>query len=242
MSSKESKIDKETLKDIVEWDVKNWSNGLKYWEKETRLDLSKCRALEIGARNGGCSLWLALHGCSVVCSDLNGPTEKAKKIHKKYGVSNLIEYASVDVTNIPYEDNTFDIVIFKSVIGGVGRDDHKERQTTAFREINRVLKHSGELFFAENLDASSLHKFIRKTIMGKFRKYRWTTSWRWINLDELEEFLSPFSSVKYATYGFFGAFHLHIYPIGIFLGTIDKFIEQFTPKSWKYIAFGIAIK
>jgi len=182
------------------------------------LEFSKCYALEVGAGNGGLSLWLALNGCHVICSDLNGPTEKAKELHKKYKVSDLIEYASVDATNIPYKENTFDIVAFKSIIGGIGGYGGFEKEMNVFKEIHRVLKPKGELFFAENLDGSLLHKFIRKKIASRFKRYKWTSTWRWVTLKELEEFLSPFSSKKYMTYGFLAHFTYPIQIFGIFLG------------------------
>ena len=41
------------VKDIIGWDIKNWSIALNYWENEIELDYTKCIALEIGAGGEG---------------------------------------------------------------------------------------------------------------------------------------------------------------------------------------------
>src|ERR1043165_4321410 len=87
--------------DIIEWDVSNWSVALDYWRQATSLELSNSQALELGARNGGLSLWLAANGCHVTCSDLHGPTPQARKLHRRYDVSHLITYEPIDAVNIP---------------------------------------------------------------------------------------------------------------------------------------------
>ena len=133
-----------------------------------------------------------------MCSDLRSPTEKAVQTHKEWGVSHLIEYRSIDATDVPFTDE-FDLVLFKSVLGGIGRDGDKRRQEKAIREIHKALKSGGELFFAENLVASPLHRFLRH------RFVQWGPKWRYVSMAELIEFLSPFPEAHYRTVGFSGA-------------------------------------
>jgi len=113
--------------------------------------------LDLGARNGGTSLFFALKGLNCVCSDLKGPTEQAKILHKKYNVCELIRYECVDCASIDYPDNTFDIVAFKSVMGSVGANKNFDNINKAFDEIYRVLKSDGILLFCENLRGGFLH-------------------------------------------------------------------------------------
>jgi hypothetical protein len=47
------------LKDIIQWDVLSWKKAIDYWEKNINWD-EVTNVLEIGARDGGLSLWLAL--------------------------------------------------------------------------------------------------------------------------------------------------------------------------------------
>src|SRR5262245_19507116 len=99
--------------DILEWDVENWSEALEFWRRYSSQTLAGCKALEIGSRNGGLSLWLALCGARVVCSDLDGPTDVARHKHQQYGVADAVTYEAVNALDIPYRE-TFDIVVFKS--------------------------------------------------------------------------------------------------------------------------------
>jgi ubiquinone/menaquinone biosynthesis C-methylase UbiE len=224
------------IKDVIEWDVRNWSKSLNYWLEETSLELMDRKALEIGSRNGGLSLWLAKQGCKVTCSDVNGPSEKAKEIHQKHGIDHLVEYKGIDATNIPYENEAFDIVVFKSVLGGIGSNNNKDAQYKAINEIYRVLKPGGELFFAENLVASPLHTFLRKNFTS------WGENWRYLSISEIEEFLNPFSDKKYLSTGFLAALGRSEKQRDI-LGLIDHlFVNKITPRNWKYIVVGLAKK
>src|SRR5688572_4503524 len=104
---------KESKKDIVDWDIVNWLKAIKYWENNFPIGNKKHRCLELGANQGGLSLWLASHKNSVLCSDIKSPKKYASVIHKKYDFAASIKYAAIDATNIPYE-NHFDIITFKS--------------------------------------------------------------------------------------------------------------------------------
>ncbi|KPU45632.1 glycine/sarcosine/dimethylglycine N-methyltransferase [Oxobacter pfennigii] len=224
------------IADIIEWDIKSWSPSLDFWTKESSRDFSCANALEIGSRNGGLSLWLAKQGCRVVCSDVNGPTEKARELHAKYRLNDLIEYSNIDATSIPYEDDYFDIIVFKSVLGGIGYNDNKEAQIKAVKEIYRVLKPGGELFFAENLTASPFHKVLRDKFV------RWGSTWRYVSIDEIKEFLGGFSHSKYLTTGFLAALGRSEGQRGI-LSTLDRiFLNKIVPDKWKYIIIGVAKK
>ncbi|HEY8367241.1 MAG TPA: class I SAM-dependent methyltransferase [Bacteroidia bacterium] len=221
-------------KDYIQWDVESWSNLLPYWEH--CVDWTKVQtALELGGRQGGLSLWLAKHGLDVVCSDLNDVEQSASPLHSKHTFNGTIRYQDIDATNIPYE-NHFDIIIFKSILGGVGNNDQYELQKKAFAEIHKALKPGGILLFAENLYASPLHNFMRK----KFVK--WGAYWRYITNSELKECLTPFSSYEIKTTGFlatFGRSEKQRY----FLARADKLLfNSISPNSWKYIGYGYARK
>jgi SAM-dependent methyltransferase len=223
------------VNEIFEWDVGNWSKSIHFWESNSQNDLQNCKALEIGARNGGLSLWLAKKGIQVVCSDIGFPTEKAIKKHEYYGVSDLIRYEKVNALQIPYE-NEFDIIIFKSVLGGIGRNNNSNNITAALENIHKALKPCGELLFVENLKGSPLHQFFRK----KFVK--WGNSWNYQSIESLIKSTSKFSSLKYQTKGFLGAFGPNEKTRKIF-GKIDTFIfDRVTPQNWRYIFIGVAKK
>src|SRR5262245_36085179 len=185
-----SKLGTATAADFIEWDVRNWSAALDFWLAHTTQNISKCHALELGSRNGGLSLWMALQGARVVSSDVALPPENASRSHQARGVSHLIRYEAIDATSIPYVSQ-FDVVLFKSMLGAVGKFKGRTGQAQAIQEMHKALKHGGELFFAENLVGSGLHQFLRRKFV------RWGTSWRYVSVAEMEEFLSPFAKVQY---------------------------------------------
>ncbi len=227
--------DGDLLNEIVEWDVRNWSAALSFWRRYSSLDLSRCRALEIGSRGGGLSLWLALQGAQVVCSDVADPDETAIRKHERHGVAHLISYERIDASHIPYADY-FDVVVFKSVLGAVGREGHKERQIAAIAQMHKALKPGGELYFAENLTGSWLHSLLRKRLV------RWGRTWRYLTISEIAELTAPFRDVHWQTNGFLGAFGRTEGQRSA-LGLLDTmFFNGVTPARSRYIATGIARK
>jgi SAM-dependent methyltransferase len=221
--------------DFIEWDVRNWSAALDFWSAYSQQDTSNCLALELGSRNGGLSLWLALQGARVLCSDIVMPTSYAIEQHHVRGVSPLIQYESIDASNIPYE-NKFDIIVFKSLLGAVGRRGGKESQDKAIAEMHKALKEGGELFFAENLIASPLHQSLRR------RFVKWGTTWRYISVAEMNKFLSRFSRVRYRTLGCAGAFGRGERQRDLF-GILDQTVlSHIVPENWRYIIVGVATK
>jgi SAM-dependent methyltransferase len=224
-----------TLEEIVEWDVENWSTALDFWQQHSALRLSTCTALEIGSRHGGLSLWLALAGATVVCSDLNGPTAAAVRKHDRYGVSKSVTYERVDALNVPYTC-AFDVLVFKSVLGGIGQHGERERQRRAVQQMYKALKPGGELWFAENMVGSPVHRLLRDLFID------WAPRWRYLSTGELVEFMEPFASVTCRTFGVLGTFGRSERQRMI-LGRIDKLVvNALVPASWRYLAVGVARK
>lgn len=227
-------MNRQTEKDIIQWDIKSWSKALHHWEK--RIDFSQIHTgLELGGREGGLSLWLALHGVATVCSDLSGVKQTAEPLHQRYGVSELIRYEDIDATHIPYE-NHFDVIVFKSIIGGIGRGNNSAAQANVFRQIHKALKPGGKLLFAENLVASPLHRQLRKRFVN------WGSTWRYVTLSEMELFLQDFKTVDIHSSGVLGAFGRTEGQRNM-LSLPDRLLfNHVCPDSWKYIAYGIATK
>lgn len=221
-----------SVADFIEWDVRNWSASLDYWKSNSTQDLSQCSVLEIGTGYGGLSLWLALQGARVTCSDVNGPQEVAIKLHRSRGVSHLITYESIDATNIPYR-NRFDVICFKSTLGAI---NDRELQAKAINEMHKALKVGGELFFAENLTASAMHRFFRRKFV------QWGRLWRYVSIEEMKEFLSQFSTVSTCAIGFAGTLGRSERQRSS-LGVVDRlFFDHVIPEQWKYILIGVAKK
>jgi SAM-dependent methyltransferase len=192
-------------------------------------------ALELGGREGGLSLWLALKGKEVFCSDLKDVKFTAEPLHIRHEVNKLITYRDIDATNIPY-NNHFDIIVFKSILGGIGSHDKKELQKKVFKEIHKALKPGGKLLFAENLIASPLHRQLRKMFVS------WGETWRYISLKEIHEFLHEYKSFSLKATGVLAAFGRNESQRNFLSGMDDFLSNKICPDNWKYIVYGIAEK
>jgi len=103
-----------------------------------KLDDNK-KVLDIACGKGTTSILIAKKfGCKVVgidiCPDL---IEQAKKISKRNKVDNLIDFQVADATQLPFNDNEFDISIAQAMLVLI---DNKE---SVIKEALRVIKPTG---------------------------------------------------------------------------------------------------
>ena len=228
-------MDQAMLKDVLQWDVGNWITPLNYWEKVLDDTKTSLTCLELGAREGGLSLWLASKGHSVVCSDLTNTEAIAFPLHKKYNLLSKISYRDIDATTIPYE-NHFDVVVIKSILGGIGRNNNLSIQKQVIDQVYKALKPGGRFLFAENSKATVLHRFFRK----KFTK--WGSDWRYLSQEDFHDLLSSFNKAHIKSTGFAGVFG-RSESQKILLSKSDKyFLNHILPQNWKYIVYGSAVK
>ena len=224
----------EMIMDIIGWDVMNWTAALDYWGKILTKNTGG-KALEIGAGPGGISLFIAKCGLDVLCSDLDNPKERVSALHDKYEHKNTISYEAINALEIPYE-NHFDVVVFKSVIGGVARGGQDERRNLVMEQICKCLKPGGYLLFAENLISSPLHQFFRKHFV------QWGSEWNYGTEQNMKDAMSKFVELNYRTTGFLGAFGRTEFQRRL-LSSADKvLLNKIVPKSWHYIMYGSARK
>jgi SAM-dependent methyltransferase len=228
-------LSRETLSDIIRWDVATWRYGLSFWEQRVGVFRDKL-GLEIGGHDGGLSLFLALNGCRVVCSDVCGPTVLARQLHCKYGVSSLVSYERVDARQIPFPDEYFDLVVLKSVLGALGNgDDALANQRQAVSEVRRVLKTGGQFLFAENMRGSPLHVLLRHTLVP------WGRGWHYFSKEQIAGLLSDFTQVDLAFRGFAATFGRREWQRSA-LHIVDRLLVPLLPSSVRYVVFGVGLK
>lgn len=227
-------------KDIIEWDVANWSTILHLWQPVIDKFPKNSRILAIGERNGGLSLWLALQGYSVVCTDRVAPSENARQLHQRYGVSHRITYRTIDIVTDSFVDEKYDIILFKSVLGGV-KEKYNEAETRnenarkkAINNIYNMLNAGGCMLAAENMEGSKILYYLRAR-NGK------QNGWHYFNADELKQLCCIFPSVQIQSFG--------IIPTLFSLSFINKIIHllnvyflAWLPQSTHYIASVVATK
>ena len=221
--------------EIIAWDVGNWAPALNFWEEHGALGERPLECLEIGANKGGLSLWLAQRGHRVLCTDLENSEANAKPLLERHGVLDRVSFEDIDATEIPYRER-FDVIVFKSVLGGIGHDDSIARQRKAMESMYAALRPGGRLLFAENLRGSPLHRYFRKRFIS------WGNRWRYVSSDEMRAFLSPFRHMQFRTTGFFGAFGRRESQRRL-LSSFDRLaVNALVPASWHYVIYGVAQK
>jgi ubiquinone/menaquinone biosynthesis C-methylase UbiE len=114
------------------------------------------KALDIGCGCGVYSMLMGKKGYSVEGIDINSISlSKAKKWANEENISTKVNFQNMDVHNLAFPDNYFDLIIASEVI------EHLNRPMGALKEIARVLKPNGKLIVTmPNL--FSLPWFIRK--------------------------------------------------------------------------------
>jgi ubiquinone/menaquinone biosynthesis C-methylase UbiE len=221
------------LKDVIQWDIKTWSQTLIFWEENFKIH-PKMSALILGERDGGLSLWFALKNVEVTCSDIKSFSKNTFELHKKYSVNSKIKYQEgLDMTNLSqFPANHFDIISFKSVIGALST---KEQQQKAIDEMKRILKPEGAILFAENLEASLIHRIFRKTFI------KWNSYWRYLNFNSDKDLFSEFQHTNLKTFGFLATFGRKEYQRNFLFG-FDSTFNEIIPKSWKYVGGAVLKK
>jgi SAM-dependent methyltransferase len=219
----------------LQWDVATWSPAIDLWIEGIQMHIQGSgQALEIGGRQGGLSLFLAEQGIKVICSDLVDTQSLASPIHMKFNVGHLVTYERLDATDLPFEEQ-FDVVVFKSVLGGIGHDNQKSKQDAAMAAMYRALKPGGLLLFAENMRAGLLHRIFRRFV-------KWGGAWRYVSQSELQQWLRPYSTYTLRYTGFIASFGRTEKQRQVF-STIDRLLFLWwIPKSWMYVGYGVAKK
>jgi SAM-dependent methyltransferase len=223
------------MRDIVGWDVRTWSTAINYWERTLGDTDAPLTCLELGAGPGGPTLWLALRGHHVICSNWANTREQASPLHERYDVPGTIEYVDIDATSIPYE-NHFDLIVFKSVLGGVGSDGGLAQQK-AMDQIVKALKPGGRLLFAENVRGTIIHRMIR-AFANRARR----AAWHYPSYTELRGLLSPFASRELRTTGVLAVFGVKESQRRALAGADQAVFNKITPARWRYMGYGTAVK
>jgi SAM-dependent methyltransferase len=228
------------LKDIIEWDIYNWSNTLNVWQPIIERLPKDAKILAVGERNGGMSLWLASLGYNVECTDRVIPSQQAIALHKAYKVQDKISYRVVDIVHDVLPSKQYNVIIMKSVFGGL-KDDYRNSSTRistvrqkALKNIHDSLKPGGYLLSADNMIGSTTHKFFRK-ILNK------NNGWYYFSVIDISAFFKPFSSVQID----YSSIIPTISPNSIFnkvLYFINQNVLHWLPLSSRYIAITTARK
>ena len=210
---------------FILWDKSNWERGLNFIEKHKSQEFEGKNVLELGGGEGSLSLWASYNGANVICSDIIKPGSLAlKKLNQE-----KVEFQIIEAQDIPYRDH-FDFVIFKSLLGGVGRNNIFRKQTLVMEQIKKSLKRGGECLFIENMEGTIFHQIYR----GRYGAGK--NKWNYPSLDNFKNLSKNFSHTQYRSFGLLGSTHRSGKP---FRKAFDIKFDHLFPSSWHYIYAGI---
>lgn len=141
-----------------------WRGGSLYSAARRKLlqrlpnDIRGLNILDCGCGVGYLGMHLAQQGALVTGFDISEEAiHIARTIAQRHGLNNSIQFDILDVEDLKYQDETFDIIVGSGVL------HHIIKYPGAKSEIYRVLKHGGKVLFAETLGENPLINWVRKT-------------------------------------------------------------------------------
>jgi len=109
------------------------------------------RVIDLGAGYGGAARYLAkTYGCSVCCLNLSQlQNQRNGQLNQEQNLDPLVEITQGSFEDIPYPNNSFDIVWSQDAIL------HSGDRCLVFQEIKRILKPGGEFIFTDPMESET---------------------------------------------------------------------------------------
>ena len=146
-SVKQQYSDDKNLSSRMNLHLKHSTNkqGFFSWLWEQYKFFDNCRILELGCGNG--AQWenridILPGGCNIILSDFS--EGMVKIVREKYAEYTNFSFQQIDIQNIPFANETFDIVIANHMLY------HVSDLTKALSEVKRVLKTDGKFYSSTN--------------------------------------------------------------------------------------------
>jgi glycine/sarcosine/dimethylglycine N-methyltransferase len=129
-------------------------------------DLSRESAvLDLGAGYGGAARYLArTYGCRVTCLNLSEvENQRNRRINAEQGLEELIEVVDGSFEDVPFQDNTFDMVWSQDSLL------HSGDRARVLEEAVRVLRPGGQMIFTDPMATESARKEDLKPILQRLQ-------------------------------------------------------------------------
>ena len=160
--------------------------------------------LDIGAGYGGSGRYLAREkGFKITCLNISEvQNERNRRFCQEQGLDDKIDVYDGDFENLPFEDNSFDLVWCQDSIL------HSGNRFRVFQEVDRVLKSKGEFIFTDPMqrkgvpqeDLQPVLDRIHLETMGSiedYKKFAEKLDWEVLEIEEMAHCLSDhYSNVK----------------------------------------------
>ncbi len=121
------------------------------------------KVLDLGSGYGGAARYLAKkYGCQVTCLNLSETqNERNESLTKKAGLDGLVTVVEGNFEDIPFPDNSFDVVWSQDAIV------HSSNRELVVEEVVRVLKENGEFIFTDLMQTFDCPKTILKPVLDR---------------------------------------------------------------------------
>ncbi len=121
------------------------------------------KVLDLGSGYGGAARYLAKKfGCQVTCLNLSETqNERNESLTKKAGLNDLITIVEGNFEDIPFPDNSFDVVWSQDAIV------HSSERERVVAEVVRVLNETGEFIFTDLMQTYDCPKTILKPVLDR---------------------------------------------------------------------------
>ncbi len=124
---------------------------------------SDARVLDVGAGYGGAGRYLAKQfGCRVSCLNLSEiQNERNRRLNQEQQLDHLVEVVDASFEEIPYPDNSFDVVWSQDAIL------HSGNRRTVLAEVRRVLRTGGEFIFTDPMQSDNCPPGVLQPVLDR---------------------------------------------------------------------------
>ena len=132
----------------------------------SKLNLkTNIKLLDLGSGYGGAARYLAKNfGFQVTCLNLSKTqNERNRGLNKKHDLDNLITVVEGNFEDIPFPEDSFDIVWSQDAIV------HSANRELVVQEVVRVLNDSGEFIFTDLMQTNDCPKSILKPVLDRIQ-------------------------------------------------------------------------
>lgn len=122
-----------------------------------------CHVLDVGAGFGGAARYLAkTHGCHVTALNLSEvENQRNRQMNKEQGLDHLIDVVDGSFEDIPFPDDSFDVVWSQDAIL------HSGNREQVLKEVARVLKPGGEFVFTDPMRTDDCPDGVLQPILDR---------------------------------------------------------------------------
>ncbi len=126
---------------------------------------AESKVLDLGAGYGGAARYLAsTYGCSVVALNLSEvENDRDRQKNREAGLDDRIEVVDATFEDVPYDDNTFDVIWSQDAFL------HSGQRELVLKEAARVLKQGGQMVFTDPMRADDCPTDVLGPILARLQ-------------------------------------------------------------------------